>query len=59
MPSQLIPVGLFVTLVLSVIAAMSAPGSAPALLAVVWFMASLGALAWAVLRPAPRPDQGD
>jgi hypothetical protein len=56
MPSPLIPVGLFVTLVLSVIAAVSAPGSVAALLDVVWFMASLAALAWVVLRADREAD---
>jgi hypothetical protein len=56
MPSPLIPVALFVTLVLSVVAALSAPGSATALLAVAWFMASLAALAWAVLRADREAD---
>jgi hypothetical protein len=50
MPSSLLPIGLFVALVLSVIGGLSAGGTGLALLAVVGFMASLGALAWAVLR---------
>jgi ABC-type transport system involved in cytochrome bd biosynthesis fused ATPase/permease subunit len=50
MPSPLVPIGLFVALVLSVIAGLTAGGAALGLLAVCGFMASLGALAWAVLR---------
>jgi hypothetical protein len=50
MSSPIALVGLFVALVLSVVGALSAPGSELAIVAVFGFMAVLAVLAWAVLR---------
>jgi hypothetical protein len=52
MTSPFVPIGLFVALVASVVAAipLSSSGTGLALLSVAGFMGSLGALAWFVLR---------
>jgi hypothetical protein len=52
MTSPFVPIGLFVALVLSVVAAipLSSSKSGLALLSVIGFMGALGALAWVVLR---------
>jgi hypothetical protein len=66
MRSPLVPVALFVTLVLSVVVVLPLAGSAFVSLAFFGFMASLGGLAWWVVRtdakvalatPAPLPAE--